>query len=109
MNKPLNFPGSAYGSWNSASPASSALQEASGMLHWDMATVMPAGGRPARAEQLATLDVVCHEMLTDAETADLLDQAEEEAAGLDPWQRANLPRCGALHPCDGADRAWSRR
>ncbi len=73
------------------------------MLHWDMATVMPDGGRPARAEQLATLGVVCHEILTDAETGDLLDQAEEEASGLDALA-ARQPRRDAaqLHPCDGA-------
>ena len=90
MNKPLNFPGSAYGKLEQRFRRLSALQEASGMLHWDMATVMPDGGRPARAEQLATLSVVCHEILTDAETGGLLDQAEEEVAGLTSWQRANL-------------------
>jgi carboxypeptidase Taq len=90
MNKPLNFPGSAYGRLEQRFRRLSALQEASGMLQWDMATVMPDGGRPARAEQLATLGVVCHEILTDAETGALLDQAEEEASGLTPWQRANL-------------------
>ena len=58
MNKPLNFPGSAYGKLEQRFRRLSALQEASGMLHWDMATVMPDGGRPARAEQLATLSVV---------------------------------------------------
>ena len=90
MNKPLNFPGSAYGKLEQRFRRLSALQEASGMLHWDMATVMPDGGRPARSEQLATLGVVCHEILTDAETGALLGQAEEEAAGLTQWQRANL-------------------
>jgi len=94
MNKPLNVPGSAptsaYSKLEQRFRRLSALQEASGMLHWDMATVMPDGGRPARAEQLATLGVVCHEILTDAETGAALDQAEEEASGLTPWQRANL-------------------
>jgi carboxypeptidase Taq len=52
--------------------------------------VMPDGGRPARAEQLATLGVVCHEILTEAETGALLDQAEGEADALTRWQRANL-------------------
>jgi carboxypeptidase Taq len=66
-----------------------ALQEAAAMLQWDYATYMPAGGAEARADQLATLKVVCHEILTDAALPDLLGGAEAED-GLDTWQRANL-------------------
>ena len=66
-----------------------ALQEAAAMLQWDYATYMPAGGAEARADQLATLKVVCHEILTDAALPDLLDGAKAED-GLDTWQRANL-------------------
>ena len=90
MNKPLTAPGSAYSRLEQRFRRLSALQEAAGMLHWDMSTVMPDGGRPARAEQLATLGVVCHEILTEAETGALLDQAEGEAGALTRWQRANL-------------------
>ena len=90
MNKPVGVPTSAYSKLEQRFRRLSALQEAAGMLHWDMSAVMPDGGRPARAEQLATLGVVCHEILTDAETGALLDQAEAEASGLTPWQRANL-------------------
>jgi len=68
----------------------SALQEAAGMLHWDMSTVMPDGGRSARGQQLAALSVVCHEMLTAPETGDLLQGAEAQAGSLSDWQRANL-------------------
>ncbi len=32
-----------------------AIGEAVSMLHWDMSTMMPAGGSEARAEQLAAL------------------------------------------------------
>ncbi len=67
-----------------------ALHEAAGILHWDMSTVMPEGGADARSEQLAALEVVCHEMLTDAALGDLFAAAEEEAGTLDPWARANL-------------------
>jgi carboxypeptidase Taq len=90
MNKPLNAAGSAYARLEQRFRRLSALQEAAGMLHWDMSTVMPDGGRPARAEQLATLGVVCHEILTDPETGALLDEAEGQAGGLTDWQRANL-------------------
>jgi carboxypeptidase Taq len=66
-----------------------ALQDATAMLQWDTATLMPSGGAAARAEQLATLRLVCHELLTDPAVAELLAAAEAEPA-LDPWQRANL-------------------
>lgn len=75
----------------------SALQEAAGMLHWDMATVMPDGGRSARAEQLATIEVVCHETLTAPDTEDLLHAAEAKAEALNAWQRANLGEMRRTH------------
>ena len=66
------------------------LGDATAMLHWDMAVMMPPGGAETRAEQLATLRVIHHDMLTDPALADLLDGAESDAAGLDGWQSANL-------------------
>jgi carboxypeptidase Taq len=65
-----------------------ALREAAAVLHWDMSTMMPEGGAGARAEQLATLRVVCHEVLSDPALPDLLAAAEDEA--LDEWQLPNL-------------------
>jgi carboxypeptidase Taq len=75
-----------------------ALQEAAGLLQWDTATLMPEGGAGARAEQSATLALVCHETLTDPAIGDLLDGAERQN-DLDDWQRANLRemRRGWLH------------
>ncbi|HSR71226.1 MAG TPA: carboxypeptidase M32 [Kiloniellales bacterium] len=67
-----------------------ALREAGGVLHWDLSTMMPPGGAEARSEQLAALRVVCHELLTDPVVGDLLDAAEPETDGLEPWARANL-------------------
>jgi len=67
-----------------------ALQEAAGMLGWDMSAMMPAGGAEARTEQLATLSVVCHEILTDPSLDELFDKASAETSGLDSWARANL-------------------
>jgi carboxypeptidase Taq len=66
-----------------------ALQEASAVLQWDYAAFMPEGGAGARAEQLATLKVVCHEILTDPALAELI-AAAEALSDLDPWERANL-------------------
>jgi carboxypeptidase Taq len=60
------------------------------MLQWDHQVMMPPGGNAARAEQMATLRQLAHELLTAAETGDLLEEAEADAVGLDPWQSANL-------------------
>jgi carboxypeptidase Taq len=69
------------------------LRDATAMLHWDMATLMPEGGAAARAEQLATLRVLGHEMLTDPELGGLLDRAVD-SHHLDDWKRANLREMG---------------
>ncbi len=50
--------------------------------------MMPAGGAASRAEQLAALDVICHELITDPEVGELLDAAGGESLGN--WERANL-------------------
>jgi carboxypeptidase Taq len=67
-----------------------AVEEAIAMLHWDAAAMMPAGGGAARAEQLATLRGIAHQLLTAPDMADLLTAAEADAARLDEWQKANL-------------------
>jgi len=61
------------------------LRSARSLLFWDQQTYMPAGGLAGRAEQMATLSRIGHEMLTDAETGMLLDsswpeQSSEEGA-----------------------------
>ena len=68
----------------------SALREAAGVLHWDMSAMMPKGGAEARSEQLSALELTCHELLSGAETAELLAEAEAASQDLDPWRRANL-------------------
>ncbi len=65
------------------------LRDAEMMLHWDASTMMPPGGAAARAEQIAALKTVQHEILTASETKDELSAAAEDA-GLDQWQSANL-------------------
>jgi carboxypeptidase Taq len=71
------------------------LQEASGLLHWDMSTMMPPGGAAARGEQLAAIEETAHEALADPRLADLLDRAESES--LEEWQRANLGEMRRMH------------
>ena len=64
------------------------LGETIGMLHWDMSVMMPPGGAKARAEQLATLKVLRHELLTAPALPELLDNAA--IADLTDWQAANV-------------------
>lgn len=66
-----------------------ALQEATAILHWDTAAMMPDGGSGARAEQLAVLKLVCHEILADPALPELFAAAGEQN-DLDEWQRGNL-------------------
>jgi len=67
-----------------------AVEEAVAVLHWDASAMMPAGGAAGRAEQLAILRAIAHQLLAAPEIADLLAAADAEAASLGPWQRANL-------------------
>ncbi len=66
----------------------SLVEQALGILHWDMAAMMPPGGAASRGEQLATLKTLAHEILTDAAVGPLLEDAGAE--DLDAWQQANL-------------------
>jgi carboxypeptidase Taq len=87
----------AYGDLETRFRRWSALRDAAGMLHWDMAAMMPEGGHAARAEQLAALGVVSHQLMTEQKTGELLSRAGEESGALDPWQRANLGEMRRLH------------
>ena len=75
----------------------SRLDGALGILGWDKEAVMPLGAAAERGEQIATLSVIRHELLTDPATADLLDGAEAEVGALDPWQNANLREMRRQH------------
>lgn len=66
------------------------VNEASSMLLWDAAVMMPQGGAAARGDQLAVLAGVAHGLLTEPAVAD--DLADAAAAGTvaDEWPVANL-------------------
>lgn len=66
------------------------LGQARAILHWDMATMMPAGGAESRGDQLAELKAVEHGLMTDPRTADLIADSWEMRQTLEPWQAANL-------------------
>ena len=65
-----------------------AIRDAIAMLSWDRQTMMPSGAAEARAEQIATLSVLKHEMMTMPEVGDLIAAAGEEELG--EWPSANL-------------------
>lgn len=52
------------------------IGNAAGVLRWDQEVMMPEGGTPARSQQLSTLSSLSHELLTDDETKELLDEVE---------------------------------
>lgn len=66
------------------------LGEAEGVLWWDAAAMMPPGGGPARADQVAVLAGLAHDMLTAPALGADLAEAEAASAGCDPWQAANI-------------------
>ena len=65
------------------------IGEASSVLGWDAATMMPPGGGAARGDQLAVLAGMSHSLLVAPVVGD--DLAEAEATGeTDAWRAANL-------------------
>jgi len=57
------------------------LGGAAGLLGWDQRTLMPPKGAPVRAERLATLAGLAHEIFTSDETGELLDKTRDFASG----------------------------
>ncbi len=53
------------------------LHDAAAVLGWDQQVYMPPGGAEARAEQLATLSRLAHEMFTTDEIGQLLEELAE--------------------------------
>jgi len=73
----------------------SALSGAEGVLGWDQRVMMPEGGAEARAEQLATLSVLRHELLTAPAVAE--EMASAAAEPLTGWRAANLAEMRRRH------------
>jgi carboxypeptidase Taq len=67
----------------------SGVEGAMAILNWDRSTMMPAGSAEDRGEQMATLGVLAHEIISAPQVGDQL-AAAEAAGGLDAWQGANL-------------------
>lgn len=65
------------------------INHASQYLSWDEAVMMPKDGGTARADSLATLRFLVHEMITSNELGELIDAARDERP-TDQWEIANL-------------------
>lgn len=66
------------------------INQTKAVLHWDMATVMPAGGADARTQQLSTLTSIYHAIITDEGLKELFETAGQKGRKLNEWQEANL-------------------
>ena len=64
------------------------LRHALAILHWDEATIMPAGAGAVRAEALAALGGEIHDLTAADATGELAAAARSDE--LDPWQAANV-------------------
>lgn len=60
------------------------LRSAASLLSWDQETYMPPGSAQVRAEQLATLEGLAHQLFTSDEMGRLLEDLSGAAAALDP-------------------------
>lgn len=66
------------------------IEEVTAILHWDTSVTMPAGAAEARAEQMAALAGLAHDLLTAPDLADALAAAEAHADLLPADDRRNL-------------------
>jgi carboxypeptidase Taq len=60
------------------------LRSATALLYWDQQTIMPPAGAATRAEQVATLSRMTHELFVADETGRLLDELRPYEESLDP-------------------------
>ena len=66
------------------------LRHVEAISAWDEAAMMPPGGGAARAESLATLRGLIHELSTEPRIGEWITTAEANLGELTPWQTANL-------------------
>ena len=68
------------------------LRRAASLISWDQHVMMPAAATDGRAEQLATLDRLAHELFVAEETGRLLEGSRSYAESLDPDSDDASPR-----------------
>ncbi len=65
------------------------INHASTILHWDQEVIMPNGGSDARAQAIAELSSLVHQLQSSSELKDWLDDAASNGQ-LSPQQQSNL-------------------
>lgn len=75
------------------------IGDALGILDWDQATTMPEGSAAGRAEQIAVLSVMRHELVADPRVSDDIARAKTDfdANPAGDWDRANLREMERAH------------
>jgi carboxypeptidase Taq len=68
------------------------INAASAVLNWDQETYMPDGAAMGRAEQIATLSALLHQMAVSDDYRDLISSLKFEAEndGLEDWEKAAI-------------------
>lgn len=66
------------------------IQSAGAVLQWDMETYMPEKGSRYRAQQLATLQGMAHELFCAESTGELLDKLNSQKEALSAEEAANI-------------------
>ncbi|MGC0371958.1 MAG: hypothetical protein DGJ47_000659 [Rickettsiaceae bacterium] len=61
-----------------------------GVAHWDKSVSLASGSMQNRAEELASVSALIHEMSTSQEMGDLINSAYEDKDSLNKWQKKNL-------------------
>jgi carboxypeptidase Taq len=78
-----------------------ALSNAIGILQWDNDAMMPKGASATRADSMALLHVMRHDLTTDRRIGDWLDGAETENE-LGDWERANIREIRRIYTVETA-------
>lgn len=63
------------------------FQSSTSIVNWDMLTMIPPRAHPQRADQLALMTKILHQMITDPEIGILLTDVEKDLQSLDQYQQ----------------------
>ncbi|TFG29931.1 carboxypeptidase M32 [Candidatus Thorarchaeota archaeon] len=66
------------------------LQSVTGIIQWDMYTKIPPRGLEQRAEQLAVMSQIQHQMMTDPEIGKILSNIDKDSEMLDQFQQREV-------------------
>lgn len=100
------------------------LEELLAIVEWDQAVNMPPAAGPSRAEAMAGLSRISHDLLSQPQVADWLEAADQDSDHLSQVERANLALMKRAHrracalpgdlvetatkTCKTSEQAWRR-